>query len=187
MRIFINATSFGGVLCHEKNLETEMVLAAGRHSRRGPDRAADARHLGARLREPQTRRRRIRPRADGRNQFHQQQEAIENARRRDRHGRPPAPHRKRALQCPIFDPAHDSDNPIDFVWQGIVGGLTRIIRNHPKDRFVTRVPLAGNFDDPTPDVMTTIVNVFKNAFIKAFERKLENENIELPKVDKEKH
>jgi len=87
----------------------------------------------------------------------------------------------------IFDPAHDSDNPIDFIWQGIVGGLTRIVRNHPKDRFGTRVPLTGNFDDPTPDVMTTIVDVFKNAFVKAFEGKLENENIELPKVDKEKH
>jgi hypothetical protein len=87
----------------------------------------------------------------------------------------------------IFDPAHDSDNPIDFIWQGIVGGLTRIVRNHPKDRFGTRVPLSGNFEDPAPDVMTTIVNVFKNAFIKAFEGKLENENIELPKVDKEKH
>jgi hypothetical protein len=87
----------------------------------------------------------------------------------------------------IFDPAHDNDNPIDFIWQGIVGGLTRIIRNHPKDRFGTRVPLSGNFDDPSPDVMSTVINVFKNAFIKAFEGKLENENIELPKVDKEKH
>jgi len=86
-----------------------------------------------------------------------------------------------------LDPARDSDNPIDFIWQGILGGLTRIIRNHPKDRFGTRVPLSGNFDDPSPDVMTTIVNVFRNAFIKAFEGKLENENIELPKVDKEKH
>jgi len=35
--------------------------------------------------------------------------------------------------------------------------------------------------------MTTVLNVFKNAFVKAFEGKLENENIELPKVDKEKH
>ena len=65
--------------------------------------------------------------------------------------------------------------------------MTRIIRNHPKDRFGTRVPLSGTFDEPAPEVMTTILNVFKNAFIKAFEGKLENENIELPKVDKEKH
>ncbi|HMJ06354.1 MAG TPA: DUF748 domain-containing protein [Chthoniobacterales bacterium] len=37
----------------------------------------------------------------------------------------------------IFDPGHDAENPLDFIWQGIVGGLTRIIRNHPKDRFGT--------------------------------------------------
>jgi hypothetical protein len=40
----------------------------------------------------------------------------------------------------IFNPAHDSDNPIDFVWQGIVGGLTRMVRNQPKDRFGTKAP-----------------------------------------------
>lgn len=27
--------------------------------------------------------------------------------------------------------ASKSGNPIDFIWQGIVGKLTRIIRNHP--------------------------------------------------------
>ena len=64
------------------------------------------------------------------------------------------------------DPSHDSENPIDFIWQGIVGGLTRIIRNHPKDRFGTKAPLSGSFDDPAPEVMTTILNVFKNAFIR---------------------
>jgi hypothetical protein len=86
----------------------------------------------------------------------------------------------------IFDPARDNENPIDFIWQGIVGGLTRIIRNHPKDRFGTKVPLSGSFDDPAPEVMATILNVFKNAFIKAFEGKLSNDNIDLPEVDPEK-
>ena len=82
----------------------------------------------------------------------------------------------------IFDPVHDADNPIDFIWQGIVGGITRIIRNHPKDRFGTRVPLSGSFDDPTPDVLDTVFNVLRNAFIKAFEGKLSNEDIDLDKV-----
>ncbi|MBV9009879.1 MAG: DUF748 domain-containing protein [Verrucomicrobia bacterium] len=68
----------------------------------------------------------------------------------------------------IFSPEHDSDNPVDFVWQGIVGGLTRILRNQPKDRFGTKVPLSGNFDNPKPAIMTTILNVFRNAFIQAF-------------------
>jgi uncharacterized protein involved in outer membrane biogenesis len=82
----------------------------------------------------------------------------------------------------IFDPSHDADNPIDFVWQGIVGGLTRIIRNHPKDRFGTKVPLSGNFDDPQPAVMETVFNVLRNAFIKAFEGRLSNDDIDLEKV-----
>src|SRR3954447_15939643 len=85
----------------------------------------------------------------------------------------------------IFDPSHDADNPIDFIWQGIVGGLTRIIRNHPKDRFGTRVPLSGSFDEPAPDVLETVFNVLRNAFIKAFEGKLSNEDIDLEKVQQD--
>ena len=85
-------------------------------------------------------------------------------------------------QMSIFDPVHDSDNPIDFVWQGIVGGLTRVFRNQPKDRFGTRISLAGTFEDQTPDVLDTIFNVLRNAFIKAFDGKLSNESIDLEKV-----
>jgi hypothetical protein len=81
----------------------------------------------------------------------------------------------------IFNPAHDADNPIDFIWQAIVGGLTRLIRHHPSDRFGTRVPLHGSFDEPEPEILTTVLNVFRNALIKAFEGTLE-ENKELPKV-----
>ncbi len=82
----------------------------------------------------------------------------------------------------IFDPSQDNENPIDFIWQGIVGGLTRLIRNHPKDRFGTKVPISGNFDDPAPAVLQTVFNVFRNAFVKAFEGKLSNDDIDLEKV-----
>ncbi|MGI8889730.1 MAG: DUF748 domain-containing protein [Chthoniobacterales bacterium] len=81
----------------------------------------------------------------------------------------------------IFSPSHDSDNPISFVWQAIVGGLTRLVRNHPTDRFGTRVPVHGNFDDPKPAILATVLNVFRDAIIKAFEGKLENKD--LPKVE----
>ena len=86
----------------------------------------------------------------------------------------------------IFNPEHDSDNPISFIWQGILEGLTKIVRNHPKDRFGTRVPLSGSFDEPQPAIWQTLTNVFRNAFIEAFEGKLENENIKLPTLEKEK-
>ena len=87
----------------------------------------------------------------------------------------------------IFNPEHDAENPASFVWQAILGGLTEIVRNHPKDRFGTRVPFAGTFDNPKPEILTTVGNAFRNAFVKAFEGKLENKTIELPKkVEPEK-
>jgi hypothetical protein len=86
----------------------------------------------------------------------------------------------------IFNPVHDSDNPIDFVWQGIVGALTRMIRNQPKDRFGTKVPFSGSFDNPKAAVMTTFFNVFRNAFIQAFTGTLSENKQELPNVDPEK-
>ncbi len=88
-------------------------------------------------------------------------------------------------QMSIFDPAHDSENPIDFIWQGIVGGITRLIRNHPKDRFGTRVPISGSFDNPAPAIMDTVFNVLRNAFIKAFEGKLSNDDVDLEKLKKD--
>jgi hypothetical protein len=86
----------------------------------------------------------------------------------------------------IFNPEHDTGNPLNTVWQAILGGLTEIVRNYPKDRFGTKVPFTGTFDNPAPEVMTTIFNAFRNAFVKAFEGKLENEKVELPKVDPNK-
>ena len=87
----------------------------------------------------------------------------------------------------IFNPAHDAENPISFVWQAILGGVTEIVRNHSKDRFGTRVPYSGTFDNPSPDVITTVFNAFRNAFVKAFEGKLENEHLDLPKkIDPDK-
>ena len=82
----------------------------------------------------------------------------------------------------IFNPAHDAKNPINLIWQGIVGGLTRIIRNQPRDRFATRVPLSGTFHNARPAIIETVLNVFRNALIKAFEGKLEEDHTKLPRV-----
>ncbi|HJT82012.1 MAG TPA: DUF748 domain-containing protein [Chthoniobacterales bacterium] len=93
---------------------------------------------------------------------------------------------------PVFDnmdigiPEGDK-NPLSGLWASVVDGLTKIIRNQPKNRFGTQVPVSGSFDQPQPALITTIFNVFKNAFVKAFEGKLENENLHLPEtVDPDK-
>ena len=77
----------------------------------------------------------------------------------------------------IFNPEHDSENPISFVWQAILSGVTEIVRNYAKDRFGTKVPFSGTFEHPQPDIFATIFNAFRNAFVKAFEGKLENKKL----------
>ncbi|HMJ06355.1 MAG TPA: hypothetical protein VK474_08900 [Chthoniobacterales bacterium] len=47
------------------------------------------------------------------------------------------------------------------------------------------MPVSGSFHDPAPAVLETVFNVFRNAFIRAFEGKLSNENIELEKVQQD--
>ena len=44
------------------------------------------------------------------------------------------------------------------------------------------MPLSGTFDEPRPAIIITVLNVFKNALIKAFEGKLEGDHTKLPEV-----
>ncbi|HEY4282969.1 MAG TPA: DUF748 domain-containing protein [Chthoniobacterales bacterium] len=93
---------------------------------------------------------------------------------------------------PVFDNmnigvAEGEENPLSGLWASVVDGLTKIVRNQPKNRFGTKVPISGSFDQPQPAILTTIFNVFRNAFIKAFEGKLEGQNLNLPtQVDPDK-
>jgi hypothetical protein len=82
----------------------------------------------------------------------------------------------------IFNPA-TADNPITAVWEAILEGATRIVRNYSKDRFATKIPFAGTFDQPQPDIFATIFNAFRNAFVKAFEGKIESKSLKLPPVE----
>jgi len=91
---------------------------------------------------------------------------------------------------PIFDHMvifneQSAQNPATFVWEAILGTLTNIIRNYPKDRFGTKVPFSGTFEHPSPDIFATIFNAFRNAFVQAFQGKLEDWK-KVPKVEPEK-
>jgi hypothetical protein len=77
------------------------------------------------------------------------------------------------------------ENPVTFVWEGILGALTEIVRNYPRDRFGTKVPFSGTFEHPNPDIFATIGNAFQNAFVKALSGKLDNWK-KLPPVEPEK-
>jgi hypothetical protein len=84
----------------------------------------------------------------------------------------------------IFNPPK-ADNPLTALWEGILEGVTRIVRNYSKDRFATKVPFAGRFDQPQPDIFATVFNAFRNAFVKAFTGEIPNKNLKLPPVKPE--
>jgi len=68
----------------------------------------------------------------------------------------------------IFSLQQDIKNPVKLAWEGILGSLGHLFRNLPKDRFATKIPISGSFADPQEALLPTIGNVFKNAFIRAF-------------------
>ena len=68
----------------------------------------------------------------------------------------------------IFSLQQDIKNPVKLAWEGILGGVGRLFRNLPKDRFATKIPISGSFADPQEAILATIGNVFKNAFVRAF-------------------
>ena len=60
------------------------------------------------------------------------------------------------------------DNVLQFFWQAIVGGATRLLSNQPRDQFGTLIPFQGDLSDARPDLLATIGNVLRNAFIRAY-------------------
>ena len=69
----------------------------------------------------------------------------------------------------------EEDNFLQRVWGVIVGVTAKVFRNHPKDRFATRVDFAGDFDNPDYSIWEIIRQVLKNTFVKAIPAKLEGD------------
>jgi hypothetical protein len=68
----------------------------------------------------------------------------------------------------------DKKNPLNLAWQAIVGVVAEFFENQKEDQFATKVPLEGNLKNIKSGVWPTIWNVFRNAFVKAFERNTDN-------------
>jgi len=77
----------------------------------------------------------------------------------------------------VFSLAKDvkQDNVLQFFWQALVGAVTTVFKNHPRDQFGTLVPFSANASGATTtDILATIGNVLRNAFIRAYLPRLEN-------------
>ena len=59
------------------------------------------------------------------------------------------------------------------LWELIVGGSASVVKNHPKDRLATKIPLKGDVNGRENFTWTAIVNVLRNGFVKAFDKNVE--------------
>ena len=78
------------------------------------------------------------------------------------------------LEDPKFLSAEDeSEGPFRKAWEGLVNLAAKILENKQEQQVATQIPLRGEFEDPSPEVVTAIVNLLRNAFVAAFSHSLE--------------
>jgi hypothetical protein len=72
------------------------------------------------------------------------------------------------------------DNPIQFFWEALVGLASEVFKNQPRDQFGTQIPISGTLTNSKIDILSTIGNVLRNAFIRAYLPRLEGNS---PDID----
>lgn len=78
----------------------------------------------------------------------------------------------------VFSVSQDikEDNPLQFFWQALVGFTTNILKNRTRDQFGTLIPFSADETSSTStDIMATIGNILRNAFVRAYLPRLENQ------------
>ena len=56
----------------------------------------------------------------------------------------------------------------------LAGGVLAVFKNHPADRFATRIPITGNLKDPKLSSWEALVAILRNTLVEAFQPQLEN-------------
>ncbi len=68
------------------------------------------------------------------------------------------------------------DNIIQFFWQALVGFTTNILKNRPRDQFGTLIPFTADVSTSArTDLLATIGNILRNAFVRAYLPRVEND------------
>jgi len=67
-----------------------------------------------------------------------------------------------------LDPDLKEDNIGEFFWEALVGAGMGMLKNPPRDQFATVIPVTGDIGQPNVDMLQTLGNVLRNAFIRAY-------------------
>lgn len=74
-------------------------------------------------------------------------------------------------------------NILEIFWQAIVGGVTTVFKNHPKDQLATKIPISGTYTNSDVGVWTATATLLQNAFIRALVPKLDQQ-VKVEQVEK---
>lgn len=66
------------------------------------------------------------------------------------------------------------DKFLETIWEGFVGLFKFILKNHKKETLATKVNFEGNLNDVNSSPFQTTLNVLKNAWIKAYQKTVDN-------------
>ena len=77
------------------------------------------------------------------------------------------------LEDPKFASANEQEGPFRKAWEGLVNLAAKILENKQENQVATQIPLRGELAEPDVDLVTTIVNLMRNAFVAAFSHSLE--------------
>jgi hypothetical protein len=70
----------------------------------------------------------------------------------------------------------DRDKPLgEQIWQGLIGLGGMLLTNPKEDQIATRVPLEGDLSDPNVRTWYAVIDLLRNAFIRALEPQLDHD------------
>lgn len=67
------------------------------------------------------------------------------------------------------------ESALGVFWEAIVGTLTSVFKNQPKDRLATKIPIAGSYSGTEVGVWTAVSALLQNAFVRALVPKLDSQ------------
>lgn len=66
-----------------------------------------------------------------------------------------------------FDEIDDPTDAIEALWEGLVALAGEVLENQPHDRLATKIPLRGTMTGTSADLIATVGNLLRNAFVAA--------------------
>ncbi len=68
----------------------------------------------------------------------------------------------------VYDTRQDREKTLfRKLYEGLVGGVAKLLENTPRDEVATRTDVVGPLEDPQTSTWQTVINLVKNAFFKA--------------------